>query len=121
MKYLTVEEIKAAFAELLMEHRDYSEEEAEIAVSDFPDPYNLPYQREEFVEDVKIDGARYEKYATVVNLSICGIEDFPVFCFYTFYRKEDIRHHRVTEYMKARKLFQVDELDMDDFPEEACE
>ena len=71
------------------------------------------------VSEVKIDGVSYEKYATVVDLSVCGIDDFPMFCFYTFYRKEDVSHHRVIEYLQARKLFQVDELDMDDFPKDA--
>ena len=43
MKYLDTQGIKDAFAAHLMEKRGYTKDEAEMAVSDFPDPYGLPY------------------------------------------------------------------------------
>ncbi len=118
MKYLDVDGIKRAFADHLIKYRDYSESEAVIAVSDFPNPYELPYLDEEFICEEEIDGIEYNKYASVTNLWKCGIYDMPTFRFYTYYATEDIPNHKVGEYISARKLYQVDDLDDGDFPQE---
>ena len=115
-KYLHINGIKQAFAEHMMKYRGYSEEEAKIAVHDFPDPYRNPYLREELIDTVEVDGIEYEKNADCVDLTVCGIDNVPRFCFYTLYRVEDIPHHKVGEYLDARKLFQTEDLDPDDFP-----
>ena len=39
-----------------------------------------------------------------------------MFRFYTYYAAEDIPNHLVGEYMAARKLYQVEDLDEEDFP-----
>ncbi len=120
-KYLRVEEIKQALAEHLIKHRGYSEEEAEVAVHDFPDPYSNPYLREDFIDTVEVDGIEYEKNADCVDLTVCGIDNVPRFCFYTLYRVDDIPNHKVGEYRDARKLFQAENLDPNDFPSEGEE
>lgn len=114
--YLSVEEIKKAFAHHLMKYRGYSEAEAEMAVYDFPDPYSNCYLNEDFIEHVEIDGISYEKNASSTSLWRVGIEDVPEFFFYTYYRDEDIPNHKVGEYKKAQKLYQVENLDKGDFP-----
>ena len=116
MKYLDVDGIKTAFAKHLMKYRDYSEEEAEMAVSDFPDPYSLPYLQEQYIGEVTIDGMEYEKCASYTLLFLCGIHGVPMFRFYTYYALDDIPGHRVGEYMAAKKLYQVEELNEEDFP-----
>lgn len=40
----------------------------------------------------------------------------PDFMFYTYYCLEDMQGHSVGEYRKARKLYQVTNIDKDDFP-----
>ena len=117
MNYLKLDGIRAAFAKHLMVHLDYDEEEAQDAVNDFPNPYVNPYLLEEYVDDVDINGVEYQKCATCADLSRCGIDDVPFFCFYTLYRMEDLKTTRVIDYINARKLYQVDDLDRDDFPE----
>lgn len=121
MKYLDTQGIKNAFAQHLMKHRDYSEEEAKIAVSDFPDPYSLPYLDEEYICDETIDGLEYEKNASYTSFWKCGIDGIPAFRFYTFYAIDDLPNHTVGEYMNARKLYQVSYLDDGDFPQEEDE
>ena len=117
-EYLDEQGIKDAFAAHLMKSRGYSADEAMLAVSDFPDPYRLPYLDEDFVGDVTIDGVDYEKRASYTCLWKVGMDDVPMFRFYTLYREEDIPHNQVGEYMTARKLYQVKGLDDDDFPDD---
>ncbi len=116
MTYLDLQGIKDAFAKHMMAHRGYSEEEAQIAVSDFPDPYTLPYLDEEFICEETVDGKDYEKNASYTSFWKCGIDDVPMFRFYTLYDVEDLPNHTVGEYRNARKLFQIEDLDDDDFP-----
>ena len=57
-------------------------------------------------------------YASVLDLRLCGAPShIQPFCFYTYYRKEDVSNQTVGEYMQTRKLFRVDELEMSDFPD----
>ena len=121
MNYLDTQGIKKAFATHLMEHRDYSTEEAEYAVSDFPDPYRLPYLFEKYVCTETVDGKEYEKYASYTDFTMCGFIDFPMFRYYTYYLADDIPNSIVGEYMNARKLYQVDDLDDEDFPKVAMD
>ena len=116
MSYLELDGIKAAFAEHMMMHRGYSREEADMAVSDFPDPYSNCYLDEDFVGDCEIDGEEYGQYACYTNLWRVGIVGMPEFRFYTYYRRSDIPNNRVGEYKKAKKLYQIDDLDKADFP-----
>lgn len=118
MAYLDIHGIKQAFAEHMKKYRGYSDEEAAIAVSDFPDPYGNCYLDEDYLEDCEIDGVEYEKNASHTAFWRIGINDVPMFKFYTYYCMDDIPNHKVGEYMNARKLFQVDDLDASDFPEE---
>ncbi|MBE6618413.1 MAG: hypothetical protein E7626_01355 [Ruminococcaceae bacterium] len=118
MKYLTIDEIKQAFADHLMKYRGYSPEEADMAVSDFPDPYSNCYLNEEYIGHCEIDGVAYEQNASSTVLWRVGIPNVPDFFFYTYYREEDIESRTVGSYMNARKLFRVDDLDAEDFPEE---
>lgn len=115
---LDISGIKQAFAEHMKKYRGYSEEEAAIAVSDFPNPYHNCYLVETYLEDCEIDGVGYEKNACYTAFWRIGLKDVPMFRFYTYYRNEDIPNHLVGEYMEARKLFQVDELDLSDFPKD---
>lgn len=114
MEYLDLKGIRDAFAKHMMKYRGYSEQEAAIAVSDFPDPYSLPYLDEEYICEETIDGKEYEKNASYTSFWKCGIEDVPMFRFYTYYAIEDIPNHTVGEYRSARKLYQTDELDEED-------
>jgi hypothetical protein len=118
MKYLDTNGIRNAFAKHLIEHRGYTKDEAAMATFDFPDPYNLPYLCEEYVGEEMIDGINYEKDACYTELWRCGISDVPMFRFYTYYAIDDIPNHQVGEYMEARKIYQVDDLDEEDFPSE---
>ena len=121
MTYLDENGIKNALAKHLMEYRGYSEKKATLAVSDFPDPYNLPYLDEEYVDDETIDDEEYEKYASVVDLRKCGFVGTPIFRFYTYYAIEDIPNQTVGEYLAAKKLFQTEDLDEDDFSSDESE
>ena len=116
MKYLTEKEIKQAFAEHLMKHRKYTAEEAEIAVSDFPDPYSNCYLEERYIGSCEVDGVAYKQYASNTDLWRIGIHKVPNFFFYTYYKEEDVEGGTVGDYMKAQKIFRVDELDEEDFP-----
>lgn len=112
IKYLNEDEIRAAFAIYLQVTRDYTEDEAAIAVSDFPNPYILPYQVEEYEDETEINGVEYEVRKDYTNFTpITGEWDDGTtsFCFHTYYRKEDVPNRKVGEYMKARKLYSVDE------------
>lgn len=116
MKYLNIKEIKQAFAQHLIKYRNYTAEEAEIAVSDFPDPYSNPYLDEDYIGPYEIDGILYGQYASTTALWRVGIHNVPDFQFYTYYREEDIKGGTVGDYINARKLFQVDDLNKEDFP-----
>lgn len=58
----------------------------------------------------------YEKNASYTMFWRIGLNDVPVFRFYTYYCTEDIPGRTVGEYMNARKLYQVEELNLRDFP-----
>lgn len=118
MKYLNIDEIKQAFAEHLIKYRGYTAEEADMAVYDFPNPYSNCYLDEDYIGLCEIDGVAYKQYASNTVLWRAGIHGVPNFFFYTYYREEDVKNRTVGEYMKARKLFQVDDLDPEDFPKE---
>lgn len=106
MAWLNVNEIRELFAKHLINYKDYSEDEAKLAVSDFPDPYNLPYMTEEYLGRETVDGIEYEKCISSADLARCGFGDIPVFRYYTLYATEDVADHLVGSYMTARKLFQ---------------
>lgn len=114
--YLDEKGIKEAFAKHLITHRGYSKTEAAMAVSDFPDSYTLPYLDEDYVGEETIDGVSYEKYSSYTCLWRVGIADVPMFRFYTYYNSDDVRDNLVGSYINAHKLYQVDNLDDDDFP-----
>jgi hypothetical protein len=116
MKYITNQEIKEAFASHMMKYRGYTKEEAEIAVSDFPDPYSNCYLNEEYIGECEIDGVEYEQNASYTAFWKIGLDQVPMFRFYTYYRSEDIEGHTVGGYMNARKLYRVEKLDDEDFP-----
>ena len=118
MEFLDIQGVRDAFAAHMMAYRGYSKEEAEIAASDFPDRYNLPYLYEDYIGDETINGKDYEKNASYTLLQMCGIFDVPMFRFYTYYLVEDLPNHSVGEYMNARKLFQIEDLNDDDFPKD---
>ena len=120
MKYLDTQGIKDAFAAHLMEKRGYTKDEAEMAVSDFPDPYALPYLYEKYLDNIMIDGKEYEKRASYTWFIVCGFYDLPMFRYYTYYLQEDVPNHKVGEYMNARKLYQTEDLDDADFPRDPC-
>lgn len=104
MKYLTVEEIKQAFADHMMKYRGYTSEEAEMAVSDFPDPYTNCYLDEKYIGSCEIDGVEYDKYASNTDLWRVAIHNTPNFFFYTYKTEGEC------------KLFQIEGLDIKDFP-----
>ena len=116
MNYLNIDGIKQAFASHLMKHRGYTIEEADIAVSDFPDSYSSCYLDESYIGSCEIDGVAYKQYASNTVLWRVGIHNAPNFFFYTYYREEDVESGTVGSYMNARKLFQIDDLDEEDFP-----
>lgn len=116
MKYLNVDEIKQAFADHLMKYRGYTAEEADIAVSDFPDPYSNCYLDESYIGSCEIDGVAYQQNATSTDLWRVGMHNVPNFFFYTYYKEEDIESRTVGSYMSAQKLFRIDDLDEEDFP-----
>ena len=91
-----------------MRYRGYSAEEADMAVYDFPDPYNNTYLVEEFEDYIEVDGIEYERNSSYTDLTRCGIDHVPPFKFYTLYQKSDIPNHKVIEYMNAQKLFEID-------------
>lgn len=115
MSYLDLDGIRSAFANHLIKHRRYSKAEAAMVVSDFPDSYTNCYLMEKYDSECEIDGKKYEKRINYTIFDRVGIKA-PTFYFYTFYRSEDVADHKVGSYMKARKLYQVENLDMDDFP-----
>lgn len=118
MIYVTEKEVKKRFAQHLMMHCFYSEAEADLAVSDFPDPYSNCYLGEEYVGPCVIDGIEYSKCASYTNLArVMGMYDIPDFYFYTYYRSEDLAGGTVGDSMRARKLYQLDDLNKSDFPE----
>ena len=116
MKLLDIEGIKAAFAEHMMIHRGYSPDEAAIAVSDFPDPYENCYLDEDYVGECEIEGEAYEQRACYTVFWRIGMDDVPAFRFYTYYRRSDIPNNKVGEYRNAKKWYQVDGLETADFP-----
>lgn len=116
MHYLDLDGIRAIFGEHLMIHRGYTPEEVAIAVSDFPDPYANCYLDESYVGDIEIDGEVYEQCASYTNLWRVGMVGVPEFRFYTYYRQSDIPNTLVTEYINAKKLYRVEDLNKKDFP-----
>ncbi len=112
--YFDLAGIKHEFGEHLRKYLGYSDIEIEIAVDDFPDPYEACYLCETHVDDCTIDGEKYEKCATLADFGILDV-DAPNFCFFTYYRKADIRRHTVAQYKKAKKLYSLSDIDYDEF------
>ena len=115
MEYLDTAGIRRAFAAHLIQYRGYTDEEADVAVSDFPDG-QLPYLFSDYIGECKIEGEPYYMDASHTSLWLVGLDDVPDFCFYTYYRVADIPNHTGAEYAAARKLYQTEDLDPDDFP-----
>ena len=116
--YLDEEGIRQEFIDFLMKYPEYTLEESELATSDFPGNLEHCYLGVKYTDNVTIDGIGYEQRAIWTNF----IENMWVntrgktFCFYVFYREEDIPNHRVGEYWEARKLYSVTDLKKKDFP-----
>lgn len=110
MKYLCQQAIQNAFADHLRQHLGYNDIEVTMATEDFPNPWDACYILEKYVDDVTIDGCRYEQYASVVDFSVVGA-DAPYFFFYSFYKKSEIRRHTIAQYKKATKWYAVADAD----------
>lgn len=54
---------------------------------------------------------QYVKDGVLDKTACVGIDDVPPFCFFTYYRSDDVPNQLVSEYMKARKLYQLDDED----------
>lgn len=115
MTYLDTVGIKEAFAQHLMKYRGYTKEEADFAVSDFPDG-DIPYLISDYLGECEIDGEIYYKDACHTMLWLVGIHNIPDFQFYRYYRASDIPNHKVGEYLAAKKLYQIENLNSEDFP-----
>ncbi len=116
MKYLDIDGIREAFFAHLAQTVEYTEEEAETSFAEFPDPFGTAYLLEEYLGDCEIDGEQYSRCASWTDFWSIGVYEVPVFRYYTYYRASDAPNHQAGEYMAAKRLFQVDDLDEEDFP-----
>lgn len=114
MSYINEEGIREAFAQYLIDKAHYSEREAKVAVSDFPNPYENEYLTEEYIGEIEIEGEMYEQNACKCMLWRLGMK-VKDFMFYEYYKMSDIPNKQVGEYMNATKLYSVDDLDKRDF------
>ena len=64
------EELVEAFKSYLMENLYYSKSEAELAASDFEDPYETPYIYQEYESTIVLDGIKYEVRYCKTNYAI---------------------------------------------------
>ena len=120
MAYLSKDELRQAFIEYLEKYQNCSHTDALIAASDFPDPYSLPYHKEEYLGEETIEGEKYEQNASWLDFSMFRtFSNNPVFRFYTYYRLEDVQDHLVKHYMSAKTLYELVPVgeENDDFPE----
>ena len=121
MNYLSIEEIRAKFAEHLITYIGYSADAAQAAVADFPDPEENAYLYEEFIEFCEIDDEEFEKCACCTLLSRIGINGVPMFRFYTYNLNRIPSSNAEDEYIKSRRLFQTENLDNSHFPSDENE
>lgn len=118
MVYQDVDGIRESFAAFLCKNARYSKADAAFAVSDFPSMIENCFLDQKYIGAVDIDGVEYEQRATWTNFIETGMVNTKgkTFCFYMFYRVEDVANSTVREYENARKLFSITDLDPTDFP-----
>ena len=81
--YYTEQGIKECFKQHTMQYYYFDADEAEIAVSDFPDFY-LPYLRWKKLRDETIGGSEAEVFAFWTDFSMMMMEYEPPFTFYWY-------------------------------------
>ena len=116
MKYVTAEDVKKAYMAHMMKYRGYDEQEAEDAAMAVPSRYEVCWLIEDRLGEVEIDGEEYVKCAVHTMFFLMGIYNVPMFRYYVYYRVSDIPNESPEEYAAARTLYQLDDLDPDDFP-----
>ena len=137
-KYISFEELKAKLIEHLIKYRRYGESDAKLATCDFTDPYDYELCDCSYIEECEICGEEYIKRAYWIDFtvqfgraidtygaylspeeleeysSILKEMDKP-FCFYTYFKIDDDFDQTVGAYKRSKRLYQVEDLNMDDF------
>ena len=118
MEYISAEKIREEFVQFLQKQAHYSKIEATMVASDFPSLAKNYYLDAKYIDTVTIDGAEYECRSAWTNFLESGMLDTSgkTFCFYIFYRIEDVPNNCVNEYEAARKRYSVSDLKHEDFP-----
>ena len=117
MSYISLEETRKAFGEFLKKYRGYSQSDVDMALMDFEDFYDNEFCGQEWLEsDFKIDGEKYEKRsAWVAFQEFGGGKPFRFYMYFHF--DDDDDGHTVGEYQECKRLFQVDDINDEDFPD----
>ena len=117
MGYINSTDINENFKKFLIDEGSFSEMEAEMGAYGFPyEESGSPFITEKYVDEVNIEGFRYEKKActySMYELNIVSGKHLNDFLFYKYYCLEDIEDG--FDYSKARKLYAVDNIDINDF------
>ena len=134
-KYLIdFKSLREALAEHLRKYRKYSDEEVELSLYDFNDPYDYELCDCRFVEDTEIDGKRYEKRAYWIDFAKYFGSSFymyyydgmskeeekalkqmdKIFRFYVYFEMGPDFGNTVGEYREANRFYQVKKLDKED-------
>lgn len=118
MKYVDAAAVRQAFIDHLVKYCDYTREDAEeMASYGVPSRYENCWLTEEYRGEVEIAGEEYIKYASYTLFFLVEIYGVPSFRYYTYYRASDIEDRRRSEqYDAAKKLYQLDDLDLEEFP-----
>lgn len=88
--------------------------------SDFEDPQMCEWIWHEYLMPCKVDGRSYTVYPSWTNFTPFGLETFSDvqrFKFYTLTLEDDPDAYSDEEYEKYERLYVVDPIDPEDFPE----
>lgn len=109
-----------ALADYMLHIQCIDEEELFLVFSDFSDPYDCYWIEQEYLGDENIDGKEYEVLACWTELNMCNpfFTDEIRFKFYMLVHLEDPEDKTVGAYRNAEKLYIINPIDPEDFPEE---
>lgn len=117
-EFIGRKELEAALAEYLRTVQDMEPTYIQLGLIDFEDSYTCEWLQEEYLGHEKVDGVKYEVRACWTDFwQFPFLTDGKRFCYYTLIHLENLKDTSVEAYRNAKKLYVVNDIDEDDFPE----
>ena len=113
------EQLNERISQYFIDVQKVDKSDLKFILMDFEDPYMCDWVNHDYVQYCEVDGVRYVVYTYWTSFFMIAetFTDDVRFKFYMLMRDDDIENGLVAEHMAAERLYVVDGLVDEDFPE----